>query len=775
MQIVPHRPFRDYWVHREIASGGMSVVYLAFDPAQARFVALKTLLEELWDEPDHRARFRREIRVQRQLNHPNIVRFLGGEASPDGCFLATEYLRGLSLDRVLRRSGRPLEVPEVVRLLEGLTAALFHSHSKQIIHRDIQPRNVILEDTGGVRLFDFGIALTPDDLIDTKTGVVMGTFAYSSPEQNQGRKVDERSDLYSLGLVIYELLTGTRAIQGTTLVEITEFQLRRTIPPPGVLRHGVPPALSDLVHRMVQRWIEDRPRSARHVLDELIQLKATASVQERELLSPDPVQALLDVARRVLHGGRPVQALERAQRALASSPDHGPSHMLLGKIYAELGDTGGMEEAFLAARAAEPDDPDAVLSQALGLYAHGHPERAHELAQYCLDRYGTNPLASCLLTFLEAGGPAGTGLPGPRPQPLARPPVLAPVDSPPEIPAASPAPAPAPAPEAPRPPASIGQVSGVPPGPATPPAIASVVSPPREPAHAPLPSPQAALETSGIHLIDPSISSAELDLQAFRDQAAPPRPRPPSPDDTAIRGPDDKASPGSRHGPPTTAAGSMGPVEAVRSWQKRMRRRSPMLVAIAALLFPGLGPVLLGRWREGFSLLIRGAALLVSLVALAAHPALRRRSPGELLPAGIEQLAPSLGVGVADPYLFLGWLVGVITLLYLFYETWEYSRRETARLHAAALSPARVECAYIRDGHVVLVTQGYPGRLEEEYVVLSAGEDPRKAGRYMGDARCTEAGAARSIHRFVFAFEDDEALAGAVLLPRDALGPSRLL
>ena len=753
MQLVPYQPFRDLWVYREIASGGMSVVYLAVDPTRALFVALKTLLEELWEDADHRARFEREVAVQRSLHHPHIVRFLSAEASPEGCFLATEYLQGRSLDQVLAGAPGGLPVPEVVRILEGLTAALFHAHSKEVVHRDIQPRNVIVEDTGGVKLFDFGIALASDDLVQTKTGTVMGTFAYSSPEQNQGRKVDERSDLYSLGLVVHELLTGQRAIQGATLLEITEFQLRREIPPPGVFRLDIPDGLSQLIHRLTQRWPEDRPRSARHVLDELIQLKATATRDERAQLESDQVQAQLDVARRVLHGGRPEQALARAQRAEALRPGDGPANLLLGRIHTRLGDLEAAEAAYGLAREDMPDQPDVVVDQALSMFALRRPERSRRLCEGVLDRFPRSHTASCLLAYLNHR----EGLPLPPPPPPEPVTVV-------ELPELS------------------LPVRG---GPAPPP-------PPPEPILAPSLTGADYLDASSPGLVDPSVSGAHLELRDFQHlpppvSAPPPRPAPAPSGGSVV--------PGSRHaagagepraaGTPPSTAGAPAPattapradetVARVRAWQKRMRQRSELLVALAAGLFPGLGLLWLGRGGRGLARLLEGLALTALFVALVSHPALRGLHPSVLVPAGLQQLSPGLPRGDADPRLVVGWLLALAVVGSRLLEIWGQSRAEALRLREAALSPPVVECAYGRGGFVFLVTHGLPDRPGEDYLVLSGGADPRALGRYLGDARCMEGGEARCIYRFAPALGDESDLAGAVLLPRYMLEPSRLL
>lgn len=721
MEIVPYKSFRDLWVFREIASGGMSVVYLALDPRQARFIALKTLLQELWEDPEHRARFQREVTVQESLNHPHIVRYYDGASAEDGCFLATEYLRGESLDQVLRRHPKGMPVSEVIRLLEGLTAALFHAHSKQIVHRDIQPRNIILEDSGGVKLFDFGIALTPDKLISTKTGTIMGTFAYSSPEQNQGREVDDRSDLYSLGLVMHELLTGQRAIQGSTLLQITEFQLRRQLPPPGIFRHDIPEGLSRLVHQMVQRWPEERPKSARHVLDALIQLKVTASEEERRLLEPDEVQVQLDLARRVLHGGRLRQALERARKAEAMRPGDGPANVLQGRIHALLGEAEAAEACFEKAWHATPDDPGVAVDQALALLRLGRPERVLELSETSREHFGPDPLLQCLSAYVQAED--GLGIPGPVPTP-------------------------------PRPAATESmdfslddfeldwEDMGMP---------------------APTPPPPPIPESSGpaplsvpVQLPSPSEPETTPSMPAPRFLAGGdpvgPAPRQAAPPQVPLTSGGEAA--------PTMVAGP-ALVRKVRDWQKTFRSRSPALISLAGLLFPGVGPLYLGHWGQGGRRLLVGLALVGALVPLATHPTVTMGRPELLLRA--------------DPHLLAGWILGLAGLTGALGWFWLESSRCTHHLLQEALAPPIVEAVFHRDGHTFLVSHGGACLVHHEYMLLSGGPDPARSGRWLGDACCVEGGQFRAVHRFVSPTGDEEDLLGAALLPRTALGASDLL
>jgi tetratricopeptide (TPR) repeat protein len=732
MEIVPYKPFRDLWVFREVASGGMSVVYLALAPQKGRFVALKTLLQELWEDPEHRARFQREVSVQRSLQHPHIVRFLDGEVTPEGCFLGTEFLRGDSLDVVMKRHPHGLPVAKVVRVMEGLTAALFHAHSKEIVHRDIQPRNIILEHTGSVKLFDFGISLTPDHLLETKTGTVMGTFAYSSPEQNQGREVDDRSDIYSLGLVMHELLTGQRAIQGSTLLQITEFQLRRQVPPPGIFRHDIPEGLSSLIHQLVQRWPEDRPRSARHVLDALIQLKVTASEEERRQLEVDGVEVQLDLARRVLHGGRPAQALDRAQKAERLQPGHGAANVLQGRIHAQLGDAEATRECFQKAWEATPDDPEVAIDQALSFLHLGQEEEVLNICELATERFGPNTFIHCLTAYLQARGMQGMS------------PFLPPAN-PPEVP-------------------EVGleidlsdfeldwEEMGMSPPTPPPEAIPQLDPDLLAPTFPVFPPPSSQLPRGSVPPAptDPSASVAAISEtvgpgRRERAEGTPPRSTP--------------LSVGAETAPTQAAAPVL--VRRIRDWQKSYRLRSPAMISLLGLLFPGLGPLYLGRWKQGTRRLLWGGLLAVGWLALLAHP--------DVLAGRLERMFSR------DAHLMAGWTLALLGLSYAFFDCWQESQRYTAVLLQQALAPPLVEAMYQRDGHVFLVSHGGGCEQGQEYLLLSGGSDPFRSGRWLGDASCVQGGDFRAVHRFVSPTGDLDDVLGGLLLPRAVLGPSEVL
>jgi Tol biopolymer transport system component/predicted Ser/Thr protein kinase len=254
-----------YTITRKLGSGGMGEVYLAHDTRLGRDVALKKLLPELAADDERRTRFEREARAVAALNHPNIVTLYSIERDEDVHFIAMELVDGETLSRLIPPGG--LTLARFFEIALPLTDALSVAHEHGVTHRDLKPDNVMVTASGRVKVLDFGLAkLRPrvfDDkettvaLSDARTlrGQVLGTLAYMSPEQAEGREVDHRTDIFSLGVLFHQMLTGRRLFEGNSTAAILVSLLRDPAPPVSDLRPDVPARLV----RMIQRCLEKAP------------------------------------------------------------------------------------------------------------------------------------------------------------------------------------------------------------------------------------------------------------------------------------------------------------------------------------------------------------------------------------------------------------------------------------------------------------------------------------------------------------------------------------
>ncbi|MBP92270.1 MAG: serine/threonine protein kinase [Acidimicrobiaceae bacterium] len=232
-----------YELHRQIARGGMADVYLARDLLLDRPVAVKVLFDEFADVPDFVERFRREAQAAANLNHPNIVSVYDWGEEQGTYFIVMEYVEGRSLAEMIRTEGA-LHPDRAADIATDITAALGFAHRNGLVHRDVKPGNVLVTPSGQVKVADFGIATAiagaQHDL--TRDGTVMGTATYFSPEQAQGRQVDPRSDLYSLGVVLYEMLLGRPPFTGETPVAVAYQHVQNS--PPSLRQSGAAVAQS---------------------------------------------------------------------------------------------------------------------------------------------------------------------------------------------------------------------------------------------------------------------------------------------------------------------------------------------------------------------------------------------------------------------------------------------------------------------------------------------------------------------------------------------------
>ena len=259
-----------YEILKELGQGAMGTVYLGKDPKINREVAIKTLryaevpsqLEEV------KKRFSREAEAAGKLSHPNIVTIFDVGEDHDMAYMAMELLNGEDLSNYCLE-GNLFPVERVLRIISSMAEALSYAHSQGVVHRDIKPANTILLENDQVKVADFGIARVMEDISETQTGVVFGTPAYMSPEQVAGKKVDGRSDLFSLGVVFYELLTGEKPFKGDSITDVMYAIAKASYAPVAELVPDIPPCCVEIVDKLLAKGITKRLSPAARVVKEI--------------------------------------------------------------------------------------------------------------------------------------------------------------------------------------------------------------------------------------------------------------------------------------------------------------------------------------------------------------------------------------------------------------------------------------------------------------------------------------------------------------------------
>src|SRR3954447_6007897 len=261
-----------YEIQREVAQGGMAEVYLARDQLLNRPVALKALFPEYAREPSFVERFRREAQAAANLNHPNIVSIYDWGQESGTYFIVMEYVEGRSL-RDLIRSEAPLDANHAAEITAEIASALSFAHRNGVVHRDVKPGNVLLTRSGNVKVTDFGIARAGASDGLTQTGSVMGTATYFSPEQAQGLAVDGRSDVYSLGIVLYEMVTGGAPFTGDSPVAVAYKHVREDAVAPSQRNPDVPRDLEQIVMTALAKDPAQRYQTADDMRADLLRFR----------------------------------------------------------------------------------------------------------------------------------------------------------------------------------------------------------------------------------------------------------------------------------------------------------------------------------------------------------------------------------------------------------------------------------------------------------------------------------------------------------------------
>ena len=274
-----------YRVLDRLGAGGMATVYLAEDERLGRKVAVKRLHS---DSPEDAAqRFEREAKVGASLSHPNLVTVFDTVADDEGVLIVMEYVAGENLAELMARERVPAE--QAVSILRQVAGALDHAHQAGVVHRDIKPANILISPDGKAQLVDLGIATASERTQITQAGTVLGTPSYMAPEQLEGGTITKAVDIYALGAVAFELLSGRRARQGRTPVEIAHQIANEPVPDIREAWSDAPPAAAAALQKAMSREPEDRPRSAGQLARSLDDaFKATQPATTRPL--PEPTQ-----------------------------------------------------------------------------------------------------------------------------------------------------------------------------------------------------------------------------------------------------------------------------------------------------------------------------------------------------------------------------------------------------------------------------------------------------------------------------------------------------
>jgi serine/threonine-protein kinase len=297
-----------YELEELVGTGGMSSVYKARDRLLERDVALKVLHDRFAADPETIERFRREARAVAQLSHPNVVTVIDRGEDGGRQFIVFEYVEGESLKALADRTG-PLPVRLALELATQIARALAYAHDRGIVHRDVKPQNVLLNGDGKPKVTDFGIARTVDVDGVTQTGTVMGTSSYIAPEQASGDPVGPATDVYSLGVVLYELLAGQPPFGGENFVAVALRHVHEPVPDLLARRPDVPPRVADAVTRALAKDPEARFSSMAEFADELSRCLAERAEEQ------DPDATLVVPARRRRAAPAPHARRARGSRA----------------------------------------------------------------------------------------------------------------------------------------------------------------------------------------------------------------------------------------------------------------------------------------------------------------------------------------------------------------------------------------------------------------------------------------------------------------------------
>ncbi len=275
-----------YKIISEIGQGAMGVVYKAVDPIIDRTVAIKTINLNLSRQEleEYEARFQQEIKAAGRLNHPNIVTIYDVGKTDSVAYMAMEFLEGLELKDMIA-TGKLLPADQMVDIIAQVADGLWFAHQQSIVHRDVKPSNIMVLKGNIAKITDFGIARLPNSAVKTMTGLILGSPRYMSPEQVIGKSIDFRSDIFSLGVVLYEALTGVAPFDGDNVNAIMYATVNTTPPPPSTHNRAVPAMLDLIVAKAMAKVLDERYQTVKELADDLREVR-------RQIDSSRPAAAL---------------------------------------------------------------------------------------------------------------------------------------------------------------------------------------------------------------------------------------------------------------------------------------------------------------------------------------------------------------------------------------------------------------------------------------------------------------------------------------------------
>jgi len=268
MEDLTGKQLGPYQIVAPLGEGGMAAVFRAYQPGMERYVALKILPRVFADDPAFSARFQREARILAQLQHPHILPVFDFGQAEGYSYIVMPYVPSGTLTDSMQ--GEPLPLPRIRQVISQVGDALSYAHGRGLVHRDVKPSNVLIDERGNCLLTDFGVARMVESSVNlTATGTVVGTPAYMSPEQGAGREIDTRSDIYSLGIILYELATGRVPYRAETPIAVVFMHVSAPLPMPRSLNPALPEAVERVILKALAKNPDERYQTAEDMVEAL--------------------------------------------------------------------------------------------------------------------------------------------------------------------------------------------------------------------------------------------------------------------------------------------------------------------------------------------------------------------------------------------------------------------------------------------------------------------------------------------------------------------------